>query len=211
MTEIEGEREEHTPLRNGAKCSHCVSFGNRVGWRGGGGEIQHPFERGWCAAAGRKREINIARRSGGAWERHAAGNGGRGPHRGLELELDGSPARKIHIFKYFSHGPQSPRHAALPPTACATHYVPTTYQVRAWASPRVRRAVFWLPRSPLPFSLCPSPSFPLSFVTIRRTMARNTRVLYPSAGAACVSLYRTGSTSTGELLLVETLRLRREM
>lgn len=34
----------------------------------------------------------------------------------LELELDGSPARKIHIFKYFSHGSQSPRHAALPPT-----------------------------------------------------------------------------------------------
>lgn len=57
-------------------------------------------------AAGRKREINIATRT----------NRGSGIA-GLELELDGSPARKIHIFKYFSHGPQSLRHAALPPTA----------------------------------------------------------------------------------------------
>lgn len=97
-----------------------------------------------AGAAGRKREINIARRrerERWAWERRGrggGGGGGEGPRRGLEL--DGSPARKIHIFKYFSHGPQSPRHAALPPTACYTHYVPTTYQVRAWASPRVRRA-----------------------------------------------------------------------
>lgn len=59
-------------------------------------------------AAGRKREINIATRT----------NRGSGiAELELELELDGSPARKIHIFKYFSHGPQSPRHAALPPTA----------------------------------------------------------------------------------------------
>lgn len=93
------------------------------------------------STAGRKREINIARRSGELGSGMRRGNGGWGPHRGLELELDGSPARKIHIFKYFSHGPQSPRHAALPPTLPAAHYVPTTYQVRAWASPRVRRAV----------------------------------------------------------------------
>lgn len=59
-------------------------------------------------AAGRKREINIATRTN-------RGSGIAGLE--LELELDGSPARKIHIFKYFSHGPQSPRHAALPPTA----------------------------------------------------------------------------------------------
>lgn len=75
-----------------------------------------------------------------AWERYVAGNGGRGPHRGLELELDGSPARKIHIFKYFSHGPQSPRHAALPPTACyplRTYYLPGTCLGIAAGTPRV--------------------------------------------------------------------------
>lgn len=115
------------------------------------------------SAAGRKREINIARRSGELGSGMRRGTGGWGPHRGLELELDGSPARKIHIFKYFSHGPQSPRHAALPPTLPAAHYVPTTYQVRAWASPRVRRAVSGFLVTRCRFL---SVSLPLSFVTI---------------------------------------------
>lgn len=103
-----------------------------------------------------------------AWERYAAGNGGRGPHRGLELELDGSPARKIHIFKYFSHGPQSPRHAALPPTACyplRTYYLPGTCLGIAAGTPRVsgflvtRCRVFSLPLSlSVPPFLCNYPA-----------------------------------------------------
>ncbi|KYN00326.1 hypothetical protein ALC62_08816, partial [Cyphomyrmex costatus] len=82
----------------------------------------------WPLRCGRKETRNkYSEAQRRAWERHAARYGGRSPHRGLELELDGSPARKIHIFKYFSHGPQSPRHAALPPTACyplRTYYLP---------------------------------------------------------------------------------------
>lgn len=53
-------------------------------------------------------------------------------------------------------------------------------------------ARFWLPRNPLPFSLCPSPfslSLPLSFVTIRRTMARNTRV-FSVRRPACACAFR---------------------
>lgn len=212
---------DRTPLRNGAKCSPCVSFGNRVGRRGGG-EIQytgkasqqHPFERGRCAAAGRKREINIARRSGELGSGVRRGTAGRGPHRGLELELDGSPARKIHIFKYFSHGPQSPRHAALPPTACyplRTYYLPGTCLGIAAGTPRVSGFLVTRCRFlSVPFPL----SLPLSFVTIRRTMARITRVFSARrrvrARFSCIAVSR-GSTSTGELLPVETLRPRREM
>lgn len=131
-----------------------------------------------------------------AWERHAAGNSGRGPHRGLELELDGSPARKIHIFKYFSHGPQSPRHAALPPTACyplRTYYLPGTCLGIAAGTPCVSGFLVTRCRFLSVFFSLPLPP---SFVTIRRTMARNTRVLCSPVGGvcvrfACVSLYRT--------------------
>lgn len=101
---------------------------------------QHPL-RARPVRCGRKETRNkYSEAQRRAWERHAAGNSGRGPHRGLELELDGSPARKIHIFKYFSHGPQSPRHAALPPTACyplRTYYLPGTCLGIAAGTPRV--------------------------------------------------------------------------
>lgn len=101
-----------------------------------------------------------------AWERHAAGNGGRGPHRGLELELDGSPARKIHIFKYFSHGPQSPRHAALPPTYCLlyplrTYYLPGTCLGIAAGTPRV--SGFLVTRCRFLSLYFPRPSFPCNY------------------------------------------------
>lgn len=125
-----------------------------------------------------------------AWERHAAGNSGRGPHRGLELELDGSPARKIHIFKYFSHGPQSPRHAALPPTACyplRTYYLPGTCLGIAAGTPRVSGFLVTRCRFLSVFFSLP---LPLSFVTIRRTMARNTRVLCSPAGGVCACVSR---------------------
>lgn len=102
-----------------------------------------------------------------AWERHAAGNGGRGPHRGLELELDGSPARKIHIFKYFSHGPQSPRHAALPPTACyplRTYYLPGTCLGIAAGTPRVSGFLVTRCRFlSLSLSIFFSPPFPCNY------------------------------------------------
>lgn len=64
-------------------------------------------QRGQARGAGRKREINTAWQRGGEGEwvrtrkRHAMVSDWSP---GLELELDGSPARKIHIFKYFSHG-----------------------------------------------------------------------------------------------------------
>lgn len=176
---------------------------------------QHPFERGWCAAAGRKREINIARRSGELGSGMRRGNGGRGPHRGLELELDGSPARKIHIFKYFSHGPQSPRHAALPPTACyplRTYYLPGTCLGIAAGTPRV--SGFLVTRCCV-FSLLLSLSVPRSFVTIRRYYGAQHASSPCSPTGVCVRFaciaVSQGSTFTGELLLVETLRLRREM
>lgn len=143
-----------------------------------------------------------------AWERHAAGNGGRGPHRGLELELDGSPARKIHIFKYFSHGPQSPRHAALPPTACyplRTYYLPGTCLGIAASTPRVSGFLVTRCRSLSP-SLSLFIFLPLSLVTIRHSMAHNTQVLCLLASIcvcfACIAVSHS-STFTGELLLVK--------
>lgn len=137
-----------------------------------------------------------------AWERHAAGNSGRGPHRGLELELDGSPARKIHIFKYFSHGPQSPRHAALPPTACyplRTYYLPGTCLGIAAGTPRVsgflvtrcRFLSVFLSLS-LPLSFCNYPAYygaqhASSLFTGRRRVR---------AFRVCIAVSH-GSTSTG--------------
>lgn len=101
--------------------------------------------------AGRKREINIASERERERERaHAGRETGQSP--GVELELDGSPARKIHIFKYFSHGPQSPRHADLPPTACyplRTRYLLAT---------RLAIAVVRLSLSPLFYRLFLAPS-----------------------------------------------------
>lgn len=151
-----------------------------------------------------------------AWERQ--GSAGGGPRRGLELELDGSPARKIHIFKYFSHGPQSPRHAVLPPTACyplRTYYLPGTCLGIAAGTPRVsgflvtRCCSLSLPPPPLP----PLSLFsPRSFVTIRYRCCgtQHASSLFVGHRCACVSLYRA-VPSMRELLLVETLRLRREM
>lgn len=180
------------------------------------------------ATAGRKREINIARRSARAWERgdRTAGSGE------LELELDGSPARKIHIFKYFSHGPQSPRHAALPPTACyplRTYYLPDTWLGIAAGAPRVSTFLATHCRS-LSFSLffalarththartyayCFSLSllFPCDcFSVLRRTTHASFLLAGLCVSLACIAVSRGSTTSTGELLLVETLRLRREM
>lgn len=158
------------------------------------------------SAAGRKETRNkyseAQRRELGSGMRRGTAGGVRTG--GLELELDGSPARKIHIFKYFSHGPQSPRHAALPPTACyplRTYYLPGTCLGIAAGTPRV--SGFLVTRCRFHSCLFLSFSLPLSFVTIRRIlyyMARNTRVLCSPAAPACacvsrVSLYRTAPRS----------------
>lgn len=145
------------------------------------------------SAAGRKREINIARCCGELGSGMRRGTAGRvrtgdwnwnwtavRPERYIFLNILVTVRNRLVT---------QPCHL-LP----AAHYVPTTYQVRAWASPRVCRAVsgFLVTRCRfLSFSL------PLSFVTIRPTMARNTRTFsVPPVGAACacvsrVSLYRT--------------------
>lgn len=66
-------------------------------------------------STGRKREINIAEahRPRAQRERRTTQSYIRGSATGRYV----TPARKIHIFKYFSHGKRLPRHAALPPTA----------------------------------------------------------------------------------------------
>lgn len=124
----------------------------------------------------------------------------------------GSPARKIHIFKYFSHGPQSPRHAALPPTAwypLRTYYLPGTCLGIAAGTPR-----FWLPRNPLPFSLCLFPffssSFPCNYPAYYGAQHANSLFVDVCVCFTCIAVSH-GSTFTGKLLLVETLRLHREM
>lgn len=145
--------------------------GRRAGGRGRGigtgkASQQHPFasQRGRCAAAGRKREINIARRGG------ELGSGGdrRAAVRAGDWNWNWTAVRpERYIFLNIlvtvrNRLVTQPCHL-LP----ATHYVPTTYQVRAWASPRVRRA-FLASRNPLPFSfaLPLSPSFSLLLVPL---------------------------------------------
>ena len=132
-------------LYNSSVCTCvCNNVAGRRNVRSGGG--------GSSSSAGRKEMRNKYSSEGPCGERSARDlkTGRRRQARAA------SPARKIHIFKYFSHAPQSARHAALPPTLLPSgHYVPTTYPrapsaPTADTEPEVRRVAGIAP-------LCPPP------------------------------------------------------